>query len=312
MLHLAMLAHHRLWEDYFKGLKYVIIDEVHTYRGVMSSNMAWVFRRLQRICRLYGSQPVFIFCSATIVYTQSRKITELIAIWASRKARGFSHKISAYRAGFLPETAMINPDNPVTIKQHLECAAAELSLVRKERFLDDPGVQTTVKALEYSGKLLRTLQGDLWFAARKSPHRDVSLRGTGNSLPIFLEQTKQNIGDIDRHRSFFETHEGAVYLHRGKTYVISRFDHEQGIIEARREDVVYFTKARSSKHTTIIEHKKSTWINGTRVGFGAQPRRWVDGTRLNKWGSVWPFGTIQAPGNTMNIFRMILNNWFWI
>ncbi|MFH2057740.1 MAG: DEAD/DEAH box helicase [Pseudomonadota bacterium] len=415
MLHLAMLAHHKLWEDYFKDLKYVIIDEVHTYRGVMGSNMAWVFRRLQRICQLHGAMPVFIFCSATIanpaslaakltgldvqvvktsgspagkkevllmrglegaartaialihsavsrnlrtiVYTQSRKITELIAIWASEKARGFSDKICAYRAGFLPEerreierklssgellavvstsalelgidignldicvlvgypgtimstwqragrvgrdgkdsaliliahedaldqyfinhpdvffnmppeTALINPDNPVILKQHLECAAAELSLERTERFLDDPGVQKAVKALENSGKLLRTFQGDLWFAARKSPHREVNLRGTGNSLPIFLEQTKQNIGDIDRHRSFFETHEGAVYLHHGNTYVISCFDHEKNIIEARREDVVYFTKARSSKNTTIIEHQESVWIKGTRVGFG--------------------------------------------
>jgi DEAD/DEAH box helicase domain-containing protein len=66
MLHLAMLAHHALWEEYFRQLKFVVIDEVHTYRGVMGSNMAWVFRRLRRICRLYGSEPVFIFCSATI------------------------------------------------------------------------------------------------------------------------------------------------------------------------------------------------------------------------------------------------------
>jgi len=66
MLHLAMLAHHHLWENFFRHLKYIVIDEVHTYRGVMGSNMAWVFRRLQRICRLYGSEPVFIFCSATI------------------------------------------------------------------------------------------------------------------------------------------------------------------------------------------------------------------------------------------------------
>ncbi|MCK5163545.1 MAG: DEAD/DEAH box helicase, partial [Desulfobacula sp.] len=66
MLHLAMLAHHHLWEGFFKHLKYIVIDEVHTYRGIMGSNMAWVFRRLQRICLLYGSRPIFIFCSATI------------------------------------------------------------------------------------------------------------------------------------------------------------------------------------------------------------------------------------------------------
>lgn len=161
MLHLAMLPHHHLWESFFANLKFVVVDEVHTYRGVMGSHMAWVFRRLLRICRHYGAAPVFVFCSATIsnpgelstaltglavevvdadsapagkkdvllmngasgaaqttillmhaaihrglrtiVYTQSRKITELIAMWASQRAGDLGRRISAYRAGFLPE-----------------------------------------------------------------------------------------------------------------------------------------------------------------------------------------------------------------
>ncbi|MCD4719491.1 MAG: DEAD/DEAH box helicase [Desulfobacula sp.] len=419
MLHLAMLAHHHLWETFFKHLKYIVIDEVHTYRGIMGSNMAWVFRRLQRICRLYGADPVFIFCSATIAnpaslaqkltgldvsvvdessspagrkdvilmrgiegaaqtaialihsaihrnlrticYTQSRKITELIAIWASRRAASFSDRITAYRAGFLPEErrsiekklatgellavvstsalelgidignldicilvgypgtimstwqragrvgrdgkdsaliliahedaldqyfinhpdvffklppekAIINPWNMVILKQHLECAAAEMSLDRFEAFLSDKTIQKAISKLEYSGRLLRSRQGDMWYAARKSPHRDVNLRGTGKNFPIFLEKTKQSpqksIGDIDKHRSYFETHEGAVYLHRGKSYVITRFDHENGVVEAKRKDVHYFTKARSSKSTMIIKQLDSCRVKGTRVGFG--------------------------------------------
>jgi len=415
MLHLALLPHHHLWEDFFKHLKYVVIDEVHTYRGVMGSNMAWVFRRLQRVCRLYGSSPVFIFCSATIanpaslaakltgldvrvvdessspsgkkdvlllrglegaaqtatalihsavhrklrtiVYTQSRKITELIAIWVSQKAAAYSDRISAYRAGFLPEErrtieqklstgellavvstsalelgidignldicilvgypgtimstwqragrvgrdgkdsaliliahedaldqyfinhpdvffnmppekAIINPNNPVILQKHLECAAAELSLNRNEVFLDDPGIQKALVKLEYTGKLLKSYQGDNWYAARKSPHREVNLRGTGNNLPIFIEKTKKSLGDIDKHRSYFETHEGAVYLHRGEAYVITRFDHEKNVVEAKQKDVHYYTRARSTKSTTIIQQLDSCRIKGTRVGFG--------------------------------------------
>jgi len=415
MLHLAMLAHHHLWEDYFSNLKYVVIDEVHTYRGVMGSNMAWVFRRLLRICRLYGSEPVFIFCSATIanpaslaqkltglaikvvdepgapsgqkevlmmrglegaaqtaialihsavarqlrtiVYTQSRKITELIAIWASRRAKGFADKICAYRAGFLPEErriiekklasgeflavvstsalelgidigdldlcilvgypgtimstwqragrvgrngkasamiliahenaldqyfinhpyaffnmppekAIINPDNPIILKQHLACAAAELSLKQGEPFLEDAQIQKAITALEYQGKLLRSREGGIWYSARKSPHREVSLRGTGNTIPIFLEDTQKNIGDIDKHRSYFETHEGAVYLHGGKSYTITRFDHEKGVVEARQRDLSYYTRARSSKSTTIIRQLSTCMVQGTRVGYG--------------------------------------------
>jgi DEAD/DEAH box helicase domain-containing protein len=162
MLHLSFLPYHRSWRKFFRGLRYVIVDEVHTYRGVMGSNMAWVFRRLLRICSYYGQKPVFIFSSATIrnpaaltalltgaethsitesgapqekkhfflvdpllqgasgaainllhkalenglrtiVYTQSRKMTELIAMWCAEKSGPYKNRISAYRAGFLPE-----------------------------------------------------------------------------------------------------------------------------------------------------------------------------------------------------------------
>jgi len=161
MLHLSFLPHHQKWADFFSGLEIVVIDEVHTYRGVMGSHMAQVFRRLQRICAFYGASPTFVFCSATIsnptqlakqltgldvdgitssgapqgrrnilfidpiegaaqiaiqllkaalhrelrtiVYTQSRKLTELIAMWSQNRSGAFAHRISAYRAGFLPE-----------------------------------------------------------------------------------------------------------------------------------------------------------------------------------------------------------------
>ena len=161
MLHLSILPYHYLWRDFFQNLAYVVVDEVHTYRGVMGSHMAWVFRRLTRICRFYGQAPQFVFCSATIknpqelssdltgldvacieksgaprgkkhflmarslfgaasaglkllelalkmglrtiVYTQSRKMAELLAMWMQDKGKPFQHKVCAYRAGFLPE-----------------------------------------------------------------------------------------------------------------------------------------------------------------------------------------------------------------
>ena len=415
MLHLAMLAHHHLWEDFFANLKYIVVDEVHTYRGVMGSNMAWVFRRLLRICRLYGSDPVFVFCSATIanpgslvhhltgldarvfdasgapagtkhvimmrglegaaqtaialihsavhrnlrtiVYTQSRKITELIAIWASQRAASFSDRITAYRAGFLPEErreiekklasgellavvstsalelgidignldlcvlvgypgtmmstwqragrvgrdgkdsalilvahedaldqyfinhpdvffdmppekALINPANETIVKNHLECAAAELPLEQSEVLLEDETVKNAITELEFTGRLLRSKQGNLWYASRKSPHRDISLRGTGKSLPIFIEKTGESLGDIDRHRSFFETHEGAVYLHRGESYIITRFDHEKGSATARQENVNYYTRARSNKSTTIIQQTDFRMFGQIQIGLG--------------------------------------------
>ena len=161
MLHLSLLAHHSLWGHLFAGLTHVVIDEVHAYRGVFGSHMAWVLRRLDRICRLHGAKPVHILSSATIgnperlarqlldrpvrvisrsgapggrrqvillnsadsapysaamllvaalhrglrtiVYTQSRRMTELITIWARRRLKEKQDLIASYRAGFLPE-----------------------------------------------------------------------------------------------------------------------------------------------------------------------------------------------------------------
>ncbi|MEW6522111.1 MAG: DEAD/DEAH box helicase [Bacillota bacterium] len=66
MLHTAILPHHTRWVKLFGNLKYVVIDETHQYRGVFGSHFANVLRRLCRICRFYGSNPVFICCSATV------------------------------------------------------------------------------------------------------------------------------------------------------------------------------------------------------------------------------------------------------
>ena len=66
MLHLGMLPRHTNWSDFFHNLAYVVIDEMHTYRGVFGAHVANVMRRLRRICRHYGCVPQFISCSATI------------------------------------------------------------------------------------------------------------------------------------------------------------------------------------------------------------------------------------------------------
>jgi DEAD/DEAH box helicase domain-containing protein len=161
MLHLSMLPYHENWGHLFGNLTHIIIDEVHTYRGVFGSHVSWLLRRLQRICRLYGSNPCFILSSATIgnphelgemlidaplhlitksgapspprnelllnpldsapvtasmllqaavhrnlrtiVYTQSRRMTELISIWTARRLGEQKECVASYRAGFLPE-----------------------------------------------------------------------------------------------------------------------------------------------------------------------------------------------------------------
>jgi len=66
MLHTGILPHHTKWVKLFENLRFVVLDELHTYRGVFGSNVANVLRRLRRVCAFYGSHPTFICTSATI------------------------------------------------------------------------------------------------------------------------------------------------------------------------------------------------------------------------------------------------------
>lgn len=66
MLHTSILPHHTKWVKLFENLQYIVIDEIHAYRGIFGSNLANVLRRLLRLCNFYGAKPQFILCSATI------------------------------------------------------------------------------------------------------------------------------------------------------------------------------------------------------------------------------------------------------
>ncbi len=78
MVHSGILPHHPKWAKLFENLKYVVIDELHAYRGVFGSHLCNVLRRLRRICRHYGSNPVFLCSSATIANPQelAERLTE--------------------------------------------------------------------------------------------------------------------------------------------------------------------------------------------------------------------------------------------
>ncbi|MGD8243914.1 MAG: DEAD/DEAH box helicase [Anaerolineae bacterium] len=78
MLHVGILPHHTRWMRFFSKLRYIVLDEIHTYRGVFGGHVANVLRRLRRICRFYGVDPRFICASATIANPRelAQRLTE--------------------------------------------------------------------------------------------------------------------------------------------------------------------------------------------------------------------------------------------
>ncbi|HUV77611.1 MAG TPA: DEAD/DEAH box helicase [Desulfobacterales bacterium] len=399
MVHLSLLPHHLKWAEFFGALDTVVVDEVHTYRGIMGSHMAQVFRRLRRICSFYGAAPKFVFCSATvsnptqlaeqltgltvdtitesgaplgekhivfinpaqgpaqtailllkaalhrglrtIVYTQSRKLTELIAIWAGSQSGPFASRISAYRAGFLPEerreiearlakgdllavistsalelgidigdldlcllvgypgtvvatwqrggrvgrsgqksalvliagedaldqyfmrnpedfldrepeAAVVNPYNPEITSKHIICAAAELPIKSDEPWMSHEHVKTAVLSLEAKGDLLRSEDGTEIYSSRQAPHRHINLRGTGDRFNIVSNKTGRSKGEIDGFRAFRETHPGAIYLHKGDTFLVDILDLDTRTVKVSKAHVDYYTRVRSEKNTEIL------------------------------------------------------------
>lgn len=277
----------------------------------------------------------------TIVYCRSRRMTELVSLWAGSLSGPWAGRISAYRAGFLPEErrqiearmasgellavvstsalelgidiggldvcilvgypgtimstlqrggrvgraqqesavvlvagedaldqyfmshpedffsrpaekAVVNPWNEVILARHLECAAAELPLSARDPWLAPAPAQEALRDLAARGRLLLSADGSQWLAARKRPQRLVDLRGTGRSF-VIEDSEGTVIGSVDGFRAWRETHAGAVYLHRGRSYVIEEMDPAAGRVRARQAKVDWFTRVRGHKSTDILE-----------------------------------------------------------
>ncbi|MFC1523165.1 DEAD/DEAH box helicase [Thermodesulfobacteriota bacterium] len=435
MLHLSMLGYHASWSTFWQGVSHVILDEVHTYRGIFGSHMAWVLRRLRRICKMYGADPQFILSSATvgnpeelatdllgkkvkaitrtgapqgkrhfvfmdpfdsaayaasqlleaaikrglrtIVYTQSRKITELVSVWTGDRLGELKGKLTAYRAGFLPEerreiesrltsgdllgvvstsalelgidigdldicilvgypgtvmstwqrsgrvgrrqdaslvvlvaqedaldqyfmrnpadfftrgveAAVLNPDNRVIIKKHLLCAAAEKPILSGETFAQGV-VNEVIHEMVRKGQLLLSADGRDWHTGRKYPHREVDLRGSGKPFMITIRGEETLLGEIDGVRCFKECFPGAVYLHRGRTWLVEDLDIHGHRVAVTRKKVNYFTRPLGYKKTEILDTYKTISLLNFRACLGylrvtdtvtGYQRRLVSGQKL--------------------------------
>ncbi len=409
MLHLSFLAYNHQWQSFLKTLRLVVVDEIHTYRGIFGSHVAQVLRRLRRIASYHGTEPQFVFLSATIanardlaevlsgqefeaveecgaprapqhfffinptettsttlaanlmvramerglktiVFTQSRHITEVIHLRILRSYPKYGNLVSAYRAGYLPEerryiekqlmsgsirgvistsalemgidiggldvcilvgypgtvintwqrsgrvgrggqesaiiliakpdaldqyiihhpedffgkpyeAAIVDPYNPEIFRGHLPCAAAELPLRSEEPAYDRKRYVEMREQLAREGKLLPGAYTEEWYSPKKYPQRHVDIRGIGEAYNIVMNHDSGDkrkrkwisIGKTDGFRAFKECHPGAVYLHRGKQYIVKSLDIKRKNVEVERAPVNYFTKVLSEKETEILD-----------------------------------------------------------
>ena len=188
MLHQGILPHHTKWAQFFENLKYIVVDEMHIYRGVFGSHMGNVLRRLQRICRFYGVSPQFILCSATIANPQqlAEKLTgqPVNAITENGAPSG-------EKTLLLWNPPVINPDLGIR-------ASARSQVTRIAR----AAVKRGLKSIVFTNSRLMTevITKYLKDVFDKDPRRPARIHAyRGGYLPTERRATEQKMrrGDID-------------------------------------------------------------------------------------------------------------------
>ncbi len=414
ILHLSLLPYHAAWKPFWEGLRFVVLDELHTYKGIFGSHIAHVLRRLHRVTAFYGSRPQFITCSATIsnpaefartlaarpftqvdddgspargkrfvfvnptgspygeatelllhciqaglktiAFAKARKIAELITMWAHQAAPDLTEKIRAYRAGYrpeerraieqglfherllgvvstsalelgidvggldacilvgypgsiastwqrggrvgragqealiilialpdaldqyfmrhprdffarTPEAAVIDPRNRRILLDHLVAAAAELPLREADEARYGPDLSDRIAELAAERRLVQSAEGSEWYARRRNPAREISIRSIGEAFAI-LDPAGKTIGSLDAVRAVHECHPGAIYLHQGSQYEVLDLDLAQHKVRARPVTVDYYTQTTGEKETEILHCQSTREVKGTLARLG--------------------------------------------
>jgi DEAD/DEAH box helicase domain-containing protein len=169
MLHTGVLPHHTIWAEFLRGLRYVVIDEMHIYRGVFGSHVANVLRRLSRVARFYGSTPQFFLTSATIGNARelAERLTEtpVTLIDEDGSGRGARHFL-------VYNPPVINPD--LGLRRSLIQESVKLA----EDLLAQ-GVQTII-----FGRTRRSIELILTYLRERLPERSVDIRNVNASETV--------------------------------------------------------------------------------------------------------------------------------
>jgi DEAD/DEAH box helicase domain-containing protein len=177
-----------------------------------------------------------------------------------------SHPREFFERGF--EHAAADPANPAIASQHLICAGAEIPLDDSDRALYGDAFALVDPLSRPGGGLVRDADGTAWYALRRAPQRDVSLRSIGAGYSIVEASTDRPIGSVDGVRAFLECHAGAIYLHQGQQHEVLELDRDRRRVVVQRVRCDHYTQVLSEKETEILEVIGRREMPGYRVGLG--------------------------------------------
>ncbi|HEU0127775.1 MAG TPA: DEAD/DEAH box helicase, partial [Pseudonocardiaceae bacterium] len=173
---------------------------------------------------------------------------------------------SAALLGSAVEATVLDPTNPYVLRPQLACAAAELPLT--EACVDELGgevARSVVDGLVADGSLRRRSGGWYWATAQQRPHPEVDIRGCGGHQVTVVEaDTGRLLGTVDPGSACTAVHPGAVYLHRGDSFVVDELDLDAGVALVHPEEPEWHTSARSTTDicvVSVLEHWRSGGVS---------------------------------------------------
>ncbi len=158
------------------------------------------------------------------------------------------------------EPAVLDPANPYVLGPHLAAAAAELPLTEPDLELFGPAAAKAVADLDAGGELRRRPSG-WYYARRRRPAREISIRGDlGRPVRVVEEATGRLVGTMDEPSAHRYVHDGAVYLHQGESYLVTRLDLADRVALVEPGDPGYTTQARDITDVDVIaERRRVRW-----------------------------------------------------
>jgi DEAD/DEAH box helicase domain-containing protein len=166
------------------------------------------------------------------------------------------------------EPAVLDPANPYVLSPHLAAAAAEVPLTGSDLDLFGPAATDSVAAMTAAGELRQRDSG--WHPARRGhPARRISLRGEqGRPIRVVEEETGRLVGTMDEPSAHRFVHDGAVYLHQGESYLVSKLDLAERVALVECHDPGYTTQARDVTEIDVISARQRVSWGETDVSCG--------------------------------------------
>ena len=166
------------------------------------------------------------------------------------------------------EATVFDPGNPYVLGPHLCAAAQEIPLTEADFPLFGPGTEGVVTSLTQAGLLRRRPRGWFWTDRRRAADL-ADIRSAGGSPVQLVEAgTGRVVGTVDGARAHSTAHAGAVYLHRGETYLVHELDLEEHIAVIERADPPYSTSARETTEISIVAERAHRRWGDCRLSFG--------------------------------------------